>query len=128
MAFQTGRTGKLFTEFALTLAGAVLVSGFTALTLSPKMCARLLRHETRHGAMYQRIEGWLAALDRGYRNALKHVRGWRWAMLGGTPAMTAAMLVCFTKLPPALAPVEAQGMLIGTACGPEGATTDNTHG
>src|SRR3546814_19490154 len=83
MAFQTGRTGKLFTEFALTLAGAVLVSGFTALTLSPMMCARLLRHETRHGAMYQRIEGWLAALDRGYRNALKHVLGWRWAMLGG---------------------------------------------
>jgi multidrug efflux pump len=47
VAFMTGRTGKLFVEFALTLAGAVLVSGFVALTLSPMMCSLLLRHETR---------------------------------------------------------------------------------
>jgi multidrug efflux pump subunit AcrB len=45
MAFSTGRTGKLFIEFALTLAGAVLVSGFVALTLTPMMCAKLLRHD-----------------------------------------------------------------------------------
>ena len=43
MAFSTGRTGKLFIEFALTLAGAVLVSGFVALTLTPMMCAKLLQ-------------------------------------------------------------------------------------
>ncbi len=43
VALQTGRTGKFFVEFALTLAGAVLVSGFVALTLSPMMCSRLLR-------------------------------------------------------------------------------------
>ncbi len=49
VAFMTGRTGKLFIEFALTLAGAVLVSGFVALTLSPMMCSLLLRHETKHG-------------------------------------------------------------------------------
>jgi multidrug efflux pump len=47
VAFATGRTGKLFIEFALTLAGAVLVSGFVALTLSPMMCSLLLR--TRPG-------------------------------------------------------------------------------
>ena len=46
LAFSTGRTGKLFIEFALTLAGAVIVSGFTALTLSPMMCSRLLRART----------------------------------------------------------------------------------
>ena len=45
VAFMTGRTGKLFIEFALTLAGAVLVSGFVALTLSPMMCSLLLRYE-----------------------------------------------------------------------------------
>ncbi|PKM15787.1 MAG: multidrug transporter AcrB [Gammaproteobacteria bacterium HGW-Gammaproteobacteria-2] len=128
MAFQTGRTGKLFTEFALTLAGAVLVSGFTALTLSPMMCARLLRHETRHGAMYQRIEGWLAALDRGYRSALRHVLGWRWAMLGGAAAMTVAMLWLFTTLPQELAPEEDQGLMIGIAVAPEGATMEYTDG
>ena len=50
---STGRTGKLFIEFALTLAGAVLVSGFTALTLSPMMSSKLLKHEEKHGAIYQ---------------------------------------------------------------------------
>ena len=49
VAFMTGRTGKLFIEFALTLAGAVLVSGFVALTLSPMMCSVLLKHEEKHG-------------------------------------------------------------------------------
>ena len=47
IGFMTGRTGQLFTEFALTLAGAVLVSGFVALTLSPMMCSKLLRHVER---------------------------------------------------------------------------------
>jgi multidrug efflux pump len=41
LAFATGRTGRLFIEFALALAGAVLVSGFVALTLSPMMCSKL---------------------------------------------------------------------------------------
>ncbi len=45
LAFTPGRTGRLFTEFALALAGAVLVSGFVALTLSPMMCSRLLKHQ-----------------------------------------------------------------------------------
>ena len=48
IGFMTGRTGKLFTEFAWTLAGAVLVSGFVALSLSPMMCSKMLRHEEKH--------------------------------------------------------------------------------
>src|SRR5690606_3612035 len=47
LAFATGRTGRLFIEFALTLAGAVMVSGFMALTLTPMMCSVLLKHETK---------------------------------------------------------------------------------
>src|SRR5690606_15690544 len=49
VAFAPGRTGTLFTEFALTLAGSVLVSGFVALTLSPMMCSRLLLGDQAHG-------------------------------------------------------------------------------
>src|SRR5690606_22975722 len=56
MAFSTGRTGKLFIEFALTLAGAVLVSGFVALTLTPMMCAKLLRHHDKHSWLYNLLE------------------------------------------------------------------------
>ena len=63
LAFATGRTGRLFIEFALALAGAVLVSGFVALTLSPMMCSKLLRHEKKHGSLFTTIEGWLDAPD-----------------------------------------------------------------
>jgi multidrug efflux pump len=47
LAFTPGRTGRLFSEFALTLAGAVLVSGFVALTLTPMLCSKLLRHNPK---------------------------------------------------------------------------------
>src|SRR3546814_4920435 len=59
LAFATGRTGRLFIEFALTLAGAVLVSGFVALTLTPMMCSTVLRHQAGHGRVYLFIEGLL---------------------------------------------------------------------
>src|SRR5690606_12843022 len=52
VAFMTGRTGKLFIEFALTLAGAVIVSGFVALTLSPMLCTKRLKHQPQHNALY----------------------------------------------------------------------------
>ena len=47
IGFVSGVSGALFSEFAFTLAGAVVVSGFIALTLSPMMCSKLLRHEAR---------------------------------------------------------------------------------
>ena len=47
LVFMTGRTGQLFTEFALTVSAAVLVSGFVALSLTPMMCSKLLKHDAR---------------------------------------------------------------------------------
>ncbi len=81
LAFATGRTGRLFIEFALTLAGAVLVSGFTALTLSPMMCSLLLKHQEQHSAIYNWIEGGLNAMTEGYRRLLRS--GARRALGGG---------------------------------------------
>ena len=81
VAFMSGRTGKLFTEFALTLAGAVIVSGFVALTLSPMMCSKLLRHEPTHGRIYNGIERFLAWLTGGYRAVLELALGARWLVM-----------------------------------------------
>jgi Cation/multidrug efflux pump len=70
VAIQGGLTGSLFREFALTLAGAVLVSGVVALTLSPMMSAKLLRA----GDVDRGFAGWtnrrFEALRRGYSRAL----------------------------------------------------------
>src|SRR5690606_29904430 len=66
LAFTPGRTGRLFVEFALALAGAVLVSGFVALTLSPMMCSKLLRHNPRPGVFDRGMERALMGLARAY--------------------------------------------------------------
>ena len=71
IAFSEGKTGRFFTEFALTLAGAVIVSGFVALTLSATLASRILRHETTHNAAVQlrrtRVASGRGPLSRGAR-------------------------------------------------------------
>jgi len=64
LAFTPGRTGRLFGEFALTLAGAVLVSGFVALTLTPMMCSKLLRHNPAPNRFDRGMEAVLIRLNR----------------------------------------------------------------
>ena len=125
-AFATGRSGKLFIEFALTLAGAVLVSGFTALTLSPMMCSRLLHHEEKHGKFYQMGERVLRGLDDGYRRSLQRVLGWRWWVIGSAALVLLGVFVLFKQLPDELAPQEDQGLVVGFGSAPEGATIDYT--
>lgn len=126
IAFQTGRTGRLFVEFALTLAGAVLVSGFVALTLSPMMCAQLLRHETRHGRVYRAIEGALQALTRGYRRSLRLALSVRAAVLLLMLIVAAFGAVAFRLLPSELAPTEDRGTIVTIATAPTGSTVEFT--
>ncbi|MBA3487271.1 MAG: efflux RND transporter permease subunit [Lysobacter sp.] len=126
LAFSTGRTGQLFVEFALTLAGAVLVSGFVALTLSPMMSSRLLRHEKKHGRFYTAGERVLGAMDRGYRRVLTAGLRARWIVVGVAVAISVAAAALFIKLPEELAPQEDQGFIIGFGIAPEGSTVEYT--
>ncbi len=125
-AFSTGRSGKLFIEFALTLAGAVLVSGFTALTLSPMMCSKLLRRDESHGRLYEFGERVLKGLERRYHAALDALLDRRLiAVVVGAVAIV-AMLFLFASLPEELAPTEDQGLIIGFGVAPDGATIEFT--
>ena len=126
LAFSTGRTGKLFVEFAMTLAGAVLVSGFTALTLSPMMSSKLLRHEKKHGRFYDAGERVLRRLDDGYRAVLTRALKLRWAVVGVGLVVFALAGVLFMTLPRELAPQEDQGVIIGFGQAPEGSTVGYT--
>jgi multidrug efflux pump len=125
-AFSTGRSGKLFIEFALTLAGAVIVSGFTALTLSPMMCSKLLRHEEKHGRFFEFGERILRALDNAYKAVLSRVLSLRWLVMAGAVAIIVGMVAFFLTLPNELAPAEDQGMMMGFGNAPQGATIDYT--
>jgi multidrug efflux pump len=126
IAFMTGRTGRLFVEFALTLAGAVIVSGFTALTLSPMMCSKLLRHEEKHGRFYNAIERGLEAMTNGYRRLLALALDARWLVVLIGLAVALASVVLFKVLKQELAPIEDRGTVLGVFFGPEGATIDFT--
>ncbi|MDC8013215.1 efflux RND transporter permease subunit [Tahibacter soli] len=128
LAFSTGRTGRLFIEFALTLAGAVIVSGFTALTLSPMMCSRLLKHSEKHGKAYELGEKVLNGIQRGYEGGLRWGMRQRAIVLGfaGLVMVGLVALFWFRALPNELAPQEDQGMIIGFGMAPEGATPEYT--
>ncbi|MCX8004545.1 MAG: efflux RND transporter permease subunit, partial [Burkholderiaceae bacterium] len=124
LAFSTGRTGRLFIEFALALAGAVLVSGFVALTLSPMMCSKLLRYESKHGRLYHAIDAFLNALTTGYTRSLAWVLAHRWVVLAGWAAAFAAAAGLFMALRSELAPLEDRGVIFGRLQGPPGSTVE----
>ncbi len=123
IGFMTGATGRLFTEFALALAGAVLVSGFVALTLTPMMCATLLRGQTQHGALYRAVEWVLVGMTRTYRVVLRRALRLRPLVLVVALGIAGAGGWLYTQLRSELAPTEDQGTIIGIFVGPEGATT-----
>jgi len=122
ISFTPGRTGQLFIEFALTLAGAVIVSGFVALTLSPMMCSKLLKHESNPSRWSLRIEAYLNALTDRYRDYVKGTlaRPRRTVLSFSAIVLFAAFI--FLILPSELTPVEDKGVLVGVAIAPEGAT------
>ena len=122
IAFAPGKTGRLFLEFALTLAGAVIISGFVALTLTPMMCSRLLRHNPNPGRIFLLIERFLNALERGYRRTLEVVLVHRSPILLLMVAVAGGCAFYFTNLKSELAPLEDRGVIRVRGVGPEGAT------
>jgi len=126
LSFQTGRTGRLFIEFALALAGAVLVSGFVALTLSPMMCSKLLRHEERHGRFYNMTERWFQALVAGYRRGLDRALHHRIYVLAAAVLVAGLSIVLAMVLRSELSPTEDRGVIFGFVSAPEGATVNYT--
>ncbi|MCP5418999.1 MAG: efflux RND transporter permease subunit [Gammaproteobacteria bacterium] len=128
LAFMTGNTGRLFTEFALTVSAAVLVSGFVALSLTPMMCSKLLHHEARHNWFYNVSERFLVGMRNGYHGLLLRTLRLRWLMMLLFAATTTAAGYLFVNLKSELAPLEDRGILIGVMVAPEGSTLEYTDG
>ena len=127
VAFTTGRIGRLFIEFALTLAGAVIVSGFVALTLSPMMCSVLLRHEEKHGVIYNGIETLLNRMTEGYRRALTGTLKAHWLIAAVFLLVAGASVALFSMMKQELSPIEDRGVIFTAISGPDGASLDYTE-
>lgn len=130
IAFMEGRTGKLFTEFALTLASAVIISGFIALTLSPMMSGRLLNKNVGHGKWAQKIENIIKKVEHGYARGLNRVLGVRWVILPVMAMLLGSLYLVFVNLKSELSPLEDRGRVQLILVGPEGATNNymNAYG
>ncbi len=127
VAFTTGRIGRLFVEFALTLAGAVIVSGFVALTLSPMMCSKLLRHEEKHGKVYNWIERFLESMTMGYRRRLSWTLDRPKLVVGIFVAVAGISGVLFATMKQELSPIEDRGVIFTAISGPDGASLAYTE-
>ena len=149
LAFTPGRTGRLFVEFALALAGAVLISGFVALTLTPMMCSLLLKHNPKPWFFDRWMEKALTALSNGYQWLLRTVltkrydsaksrsgvgaavlRGvlqLRWVVVLGMVVVAIAIANVFPNMKRELAPLEDRGQILGVVTAPDGATLDYTQ-
>ncbi len=124
IAFMGGLTGSLFKEFALTLAGSVVVSGIVALTLSPMMCSRILRHDNDK-------RGLPALIDRSFDRVRAVYERWLAASLADRPTtlLFAAIVMgslpfLFLAVPTELAPEEDQGVVFTAYTGPASANLD----
>ncbi|MEI8321039.1 MAG: efflux RND transporter permease subunit [Alphaproteobacteria bacterium] len=146
ISLSTGMIGKLFTEFALTLAGSVMISGFVALTLSPMMCAHILRghdrDEPKEILITKNMGFWTSfkiKFDRFLRAVhfeifykkfeVFYEKILRKSMVGKGAILGAALLfsgvgafIGFKILPSELAPQEDQGYIMTKAYVPQGAT------
>jgi len=126
VALTPGRTGRLFIEFALALAGAVLVSGFVALTLTPMMCSRLLVAHGPENVLARMARRGLGAIERGYARLLELVLARSWLLLPLVGLVLGGGLALRDRTPSELAPAEDRGYIRASVRGPEGATIEWT--
>ena len=127
LAFTPGRTGKLFSEFALALAGAVLVSGFVALTLSPMMSSLLLRHNPNPNRFDVFMEKILTGLSNGYEKLLTWVlRKARWLVVLVMLSCGVGIVMVYPTMKQELSPLEDRGTILATVTAPDGSTLDYT--
>jgi hydrophobe/amphiphile efflux-1 (HAE1) family protein len=120
LLFMGGLSGRLFREFGVTIAGAVLISALVALTLTPMLSSRLLRANHGRGWLFVKTEPFFRALEQGYERSLAGFLRRTWvpvAVLAGA----AALIVLFANLlPRELAPMEDRGRVWVRATGLEG--------
>ncbi|HYT77650.1 MAG TPA: efflux RND transporter permease subunit, partial [Vicinamibacterales bacterium] len=131
LAFLTGTAGRLLSEFGIAVAGAVVISGFVALTLTPMLCAKILRMQPQHGKVFQLFERGFNALAERYAQLLRRAVDHRVAVLLGTLAIVVVSVVAFVIYPPTrlqneLIPDDDRGFFLVVVRGPEGASLPYT--
>jgi HAE1 family hydrophobic/amphiphilic exporter-1/multidrug efflux pump len=120
VVFLQGFVGRLFREFGVVLAAAVLISAFVSLTITPVLNVVLTRKNASHGKFYERTEPFFKGMENGYRRMLEgflRIRWFAWVILGVCGLMVVFLL---NNLKSELAPLEDRSSIRMTATAPEG--------
>ena len=126
VSFFPGTTGILYKQFSMTIAFAIAISAFNALTLSPALSAILLRPNRNHGGLLHAIDRGIKATSSGYARAIHVVLRWRYLMILLFFAGLAATVWIYRAVPTAFVPQEDQGYLIIQVQAPQGASLSYT--
>lgn len=124
IGFMTGLTGDVFKEFAFTLAGAVIISGFVALTLSPMMCSKLLTSHQGENAYTRWVEKTLSRLTSAYEQFLRRMLNYRGRVVIGSVLLALLGTYMLVQLKQELAPLEDSGTIFSFVIAPTGANLD----
>ncbi len=118
--FLSGLTGRLFREFGIVVAGAVLISAVVSLTLTPMMSARMLRHKTKHSRFFERSERFFNRLSGGYERSLAAFLRRRWLAFVVMGLSAGIIVLAGVNLPSELAPAEDKSRFMVQSTAPEG--------
>jgi len=128
LGFLRGSTGRLLSEFGIAVAGAVVISGFVALTLTPMLCAKVLRVPHEHGAVFKALEAGFNAIADRYAKLLQMALRHRGIVVAGTVVTVALAFVFYKSLKQELIPDDDRGFFLVVASGPEGSSLEYTDG
>ena len=120
--FLTGTTGRLFREFGIVVAGSVIISAFVALTMTPMLSAKMLKHRSQQNAFYRFTEPFFVWLNQSYEAGLTKFMKIKWISFPIILAMGFGIYWFFTNLQTELVPMEDRSELRINMTGPEGAT------
>lgn len=122
IVFLQGMSGRLFREFGIVMAGTVTISAFLALSLTPMVSTKLLRHEKSHTWFYRKTEHFFQVLNDWYRNALSSFLKHRQYAFAILVASVGLIIVLWMSIPAEMAPLEDRSQVTINTTATEGAT------
>ncbi|MBN1894881.1 efflux RND transporter permease subunit [bacterium] len=125
IVFLQGITGRLFREFGIVIAGAIIISAFVALTLTPMMSSRFLKNIGHHNRFYNRTEPFFVSLTEGFGRSLDAVLRKKWIALAIIAAALAMILGFGSQLSSELAPIEDRSAVRVGVTAPEGTSFES---
>lgn len=127
LSMMGGNTGRLFSEFGISMAGAVLFSSLVALTLTPMMCSKILKQKKSDNLFYRSSEKVFLSLNKGYEWLLDKTLSFPIIIVAIGLAFSAASYSLYKEVPKEFAPTEDRGVFLVVLMAPEGATLNYTR-